>query len=239
MGVALVIMVAPNSKADVMTFDTSLTSPPGVYFGTGNANSNFTTETDGTTELGLSVITRYVGPIDPGAGSNVYQVSPGATTVPGKTGSSWGFDFSINTQYNGGSDVLDAFAYSLNITDLTTGNVGPTFNPVLLIGDNTGYGSTGATPNTTNIATQWGTQNSEALSFAGFLPGYNINATDEYQITLSELNLTTGDVIETDTVFANAGPPVPEPTSIFLFGTLALGVLVLGRRRLSATKPTL
>ena len=102
----------------------------------------------------------------------------------------------------------------------------------------TGFGSTGATPNTTNLATQWGAQNSEALSFAGFLPGYNINATDEYQITLSELNTHTRAVIETDTVLANASP-VPEPTSIFLFGTLALGVLVLGRRRLSAAKPTL
>src|SRR5580692_3300115 len=128
LGFALVIMAAPNSKADVMTFDTSLTSPPGVYFGTGNANSNFTTETDGTTELGLSVIQRFVGPIDPGAGSNVYQVSPGVTTVPTKTGSWWGFDFSINTQYNGGTDVLANFTYSLNITDLTTSNVGPTFD---------------------------------------------------------------------------------------------------------------
>src|ERR1035438_3542849 len=96
LGVALVIMVAPNSKADITTFDTSLTSPPGVYFGSGNANTNFTAETNGTTELGLSVIQRYVGPIDPGAGSNVYQVSPGAITVPSKTGSSWGFDFSVN-----------------------------------------------------------------------------------------------------------------------------------------------
>jgi len=239
LGVALVIMVAPNSKADVMTFDTSLTSPPGVYFGSGNANSNFTTETDGTTELGLSVIQRFIGPIDPGAGSNVYQVTPGPTTVPGKTGSSWGFDFSINTRYNGGTDVLGAFTYSLNITDLTTNNVGPTFNPLVSIPDNTGFGPGGATPNTTNVATQWGSQNSESLSFAGFLPGFNVNSTDEYQITLTELNSTTGAVIETDRVFANAGPPVPEPTSIFLFGTLALGVIVLSRRRLSAAKPTL
>jgi hypothetical protein len=237
LGVALVVLVAPYSKADVIAFDTSLTDPPGVYFGTGNANSNFTTATNGTTELGLSVIQRFVGPIDPGAGSNTYLVSPGVTTVAGKTGSSWGFDFSINTQYNGGSDVLDNFKYSLNITDLTTSNVGPTFNPVTAITDNTGFGSGGATPNTTDPTTQWGTQNSESLSFAGFLPGYNVNATDLYQITLSELN-SDNRVIETDTVFANAGAPVPEPTSVVLLGTLALGVLALGRRRLSGSRPT-
>jgi hypothetical protein len=86
-----------------------------------------------------------VGPIDPGAGSNVYQVSPGPTTVPGKTGSSWGFDFSVNTQYSGGTDVLGDFTYSLNITDLTTNNAGPTFNPFVSILDNTGFGSTGKT----------------------------------------------------------------------------------------------
>jgi hypothetical protein len=238
LGVALVVLVAPCSKADVIAFDTSLTSPPGVYFGTGNANTNFTTATNGTTELGLSVIERFLGPIDPGAGSNVYQVSPGPTAVAGKTGSSWGFDFSINTQYNGGTAVLDNFKYTLTITDLTTSTSGPTFNPVTAIGDNTGFGSGGATPNTTDSATQWGTQNSESLSFAGFLPGYNENATDLYQITLSELN-SDNRVIETDTVFANAGAPVPEPTSVVLLGTLALGVLVLSRRRLSGARPTL
>jgi hypothetical protein len=237
LGIALVSMVAPNSKADVMTFDTSLTSPPGLYFGTGNSNTNFTTETNGTTELGLSVITRYIGPIDPGAGSNVYAVTSGTTSVPGKTGSSWGFDFSIDTQYAGGTDVLDDFTYSLNITDLTTNNVGPTFNPLVSIGDNTGFGSTGKTANTVNPAAQWGAQNSESLSFAGFLPGYDVNAKDLYQITLTEMDLN-GSVIETDQVFANAtGAPVPEPTSIVLFGTLALGAVVLGRRRLSAAKP--
>ncbi len=239
MGVALAIMFGPNSKADVTTFDTSLTSPPGVYFGTGNANTNFTTVTNGTTELGLSVITRFIGPIDPGAGSNVYAVSPGATTAGGHTGSSWGFDFSINTQYNGGSDVVGDFTYSLNITDLTSGNVGPTFNPITSIPDNTGFGSTGKTANTLDAATQWGAQNSEALSFVGFLPGYDINAADLYQITLTQLD-ANGRVIETDQVFANAtGAPVPEPTSIVLFGTLAVGALLLGRRRLSAAKPTL
>ena len=228
LGVALGIMVGPNSKADVMTFDTSLTNPPGVYFGSGNPNSNFTTETNGITELGLSVIQRFVGPIDPGAGSNVYQVSTGATTVSGQTGSSWGFDFSVNTQYNGGTSVLGDFTYALTITDLTTSTTLGPLDAVRLIPDNYGFGPLGRTTGGVNVATEWGAQNSESPSFAG--PSFNLNAPDLYQITLSALNSTTG-AVETDTVFANASAPVPEPTSILLFGTVALGALVLGRRR--------
>lgn len=224
-----------NSRADTF-YDTSLTNPPGVYFGGGNANSNFTVGTGGGIELGLSVIDRFVGPIDPGAGSNVYQVSPGTLGLP-HSGSIWGFDFSVNTQYSGGGLVLDRFTYAMTITDLTTSNTGPTFNPVTAISDDSGYGASGKTAGV-NTATEWGAQNSESLSFAGFLPGFNPNAPDLYEITLDAYNAdsTLADQV---TVFANAGPPVPEPSSIILFGSLAIGVLLLGRKRFATLKSSL
>jgi len=74
-----------SASADVVTYNASLAAPntgiPGVYFGTGNANTNFTvnTLTDGI-EIGLSAIQRYVGPIVPS--TNVYQAPHGASTSP-------------------------------------------------------------------------------------------------------------------------------------------------------------
>jgi len=217
------VLAAGVAAADTLSYDASLTSPPGVYFGTGNSNSNFTITTNGTTELGLSVIQRYIGPIDPGSGSNVYDVQTGATTVPGKTGPTWGVDFSVNTQYNGGSDVLDAFNYSLTVVDLTTSTTLLSgFNPVTSLPDDSGYGSGGAT-NGVNVATEWGAQNSEPLSI---LAGFNENSPDLYEITLSEVN-SDHRPTESVTVFANAtgAPPVPEPGSWVLLGTIALGVV--------------
>jgi hypothetical protein len=105
----------------------------------------------------------------------------------------------------------------------------PNGNP-LTLPDIAFYGSSGET--STQDATTYGVQNSEPLSI---LAGFDNNAPDEYQITLTE-RTKDGGLIESDTLFANA---VPEPASGFLFGTLTLGVFVLGRRRLSAPKSTL
>ena len=95
---AISFTAGQTAKADVLTYDTSLAAP-GYYNGTGNANSNFTVATNGNIELGLSAILRHVGPIDPGAGNNIY-------TVPaGNSGSLalWNFEFSVNDRYNGGA----------------------------------------------------------------------------------------------------------------------------------------
>jgi len=219
------IVLAGNATATtVILFDTTLVSPPGVYFGSGNANSNFTVSQDGTTELGLSVIVRHVGPIDPGAGSNTYEVRPG-TDVQGR--SLWGFTFSVNTQYNGGTAVLGDFDYTLNVTDLTTSNIGPTFDPVRSIGDDSGYGPGGKTAGVT-LSTEWGAQNSETPSFAGFLPGFDPNAQDLYQVTLSES--LDGNTIGTVSVFAQV---IPEPATFGLigFGLIALGLAARKRAR--------
>jgi hypothetical protein len=214
LGLALAVLVAPNSKAD--NFNTSLASPPGVYFGTGNANTNFTTNTSlPNLELGLSVITRYIGPIDPG-NSNVYTVLPGLTTVPGKTGSTWGFDFSVNTQDGGGSATVSDYTYSLTVDDLTSG-ISTTFDP-------------SAIPD--NALNRFaGFQNSEAISFTG--PGLP----DLYEITLQATPVGGGAAADV-TVFANA-TGVPEPSSVVLLFTLAFGVFFLGRRRMAATKRTI
>jgi hypothetical protein len=218
-------LVAGTASAASIILHTSLTSPPGVYFGNGNANSGFTVSTDGTTELGLSVILRYVGPIDPGT-SNVYTVPTGPP--PGHTGSAWGFVFSVNTRYNGGTAVLGDFLYTLNVTDLTTGNVGPILDPVRSIGDDTGFGAGGKTAGVT-LSTQWGAQNSEAPSFPAFLPGFDPNARDLYEITLTQLSSDGLTTLGAVTVFADAA--VPEPGTVGLIGFGLVTVALAARKR--------
>jgi len=220
LGLALAIVVAPNSKAD--NFDTTLAN--GVYFGSGNSNSNFTTDTSSDhLELGLSVITRYLGPIDPGAGSNTYTVLPGTTSVSGKDGSIWGFVFSVDTDYDNspGGPTVGAYTYSLTVKDLTSGVTTGPFNPSA-IPDNAHNGSTGF-------------QNAEAISFGIYGPPsiFDINAPDLYEIDLTATP-TSGAASSEVTVFANA-TGVPEPSSVVLLFTLAAGVFVLGRRRFAAT----
>lgn len=224
---SLVIIFVPGAQADLLTYDTSLVSPPGFYNGTGNANTNFTVDTAGDLELGLSIIQRFVGPIDPGAGSNVYTVTPSAGPL-----ADWDFAFSVNTQAGGGTAVLDADLYTLTVQDITASVNGPTFDPVRLISDDSGYGASGKTAGV-DLATEWGAQNDENLGFAGFLPGFNANNPDLYKITLSAF--TQDDVlIGSVSVYANAATPEPKYLSLMGLGMLAL--ILIARRANSLKK---
>ncbi|HLI12854.1 MAG TPA: PEP-CTERM sorting domain-containing protein [Alphaproteobacteria bacterium] len=208
-------LLAGGAKAT--TFDTTLTSPPGVYWGTGNINAHFVTNIQDNIELGLGTIQRFIGPIAPDANTSVYHVQTGATTVPGKTGSDWGFVFSINTNVDGtGSLTLSDLTASLCIQDVGHGS-NTCFNP-LLIPDNAHFGSTGA-------------QNSEALSFAGFDPGYDINANDTYLFTLDVTYGATAPRQLTVNMTDIAGTgAVPEPGTLALFGAGLAGLGWLRRR---------
>jgi hypothetical protein len=222
---ALVMLFAASGRADVLTYDTSLLSPPGFYNGTGNANSNFTVDTAGNLELGLSIIQRFVGPIDPGAGSNTYTVTPSAGPL-----ANWDFAFSVNTQAGGGTEVLGDYLYSMTVQDITA-STSSTFNPVL-IPDDSGYGATGKTTKV-GLSTEWGAQNDENLGFAGFLPGFNPNKPDLYKITLSAF--TPNDVlIGSVSVYANA-QATPEPKYLSLIG-LGMFALVLIARLMNPLK---
>ena len=189
--------------------------------GAGNANSNFTVDTSGDLELGLSIIQRFVGPIDPGAGSNVYTVTPSAGPL-----ADWDFAFSVNTQAGGGSDVLGDDLYTMTVQDITASVNGPTFDPVRNIPDDSGYGASGKT-SVVDLSTEWGAQNDENLGFAGFLPGFNANNPDLYKITLSAF--TQDDVlIGSVSVYANA-QATPEPRYLAVMGLGMLALVMIAR----------
>lgn len=217
------------STAQATTFDTTLADPPGVYFGSGNVNANFVTNDVSSIELGLGTVRRYIGPVAPDPSTSDYHVLTGFTGVAGKTGTDWGFVFSINTDYNASSSLtLADITASLCAQDVGLGTTN-CFDP-LAIPDNALSGATGA-------------QNSEALQFLDVLlpdtrfidPGFLINADDTYIFTLSVFN---GDKTLLDSVqmtdIAGTGAPVPEPVTISLFGAGLFGAAAMRRRRKKA-----
>ena len=97
-----------------------LVAPPGTYYGSGNSNTGWTVfKDDNGLELGLRAHLRFIG--DATSVGSEYYVPTGATTVPGKTGSAWGFAFSANTNFDGTSgNEVDDYDFNLTITDLNT-----------------------------------------------------------------------------------------------------------------------
>jgi hypothetical protein len=223
------------AAAEVVTTDTSLTTPPGCYTGTGCVNSGFTVSTDdtNTTELGLTAIQRFVGPAS--EVGNVYTVPTG--TAGGDA--LWDYTFSINTQYNGGTATLSNYTYVLSLTDTANALNNVSGNP-LLIPDDAGYGASGkiagsGTPGpnfqyvANNEGSLYGAQNSENFSFADLgTTAFNPNTTDVYDITLSEYDLA-GNLVNQDTIQVDV--VTPEPATFGLIGIgLFAGLLVYKRR---------
>ncbi len=227
-GLVAAVAMAFAASAQATSFDASLIDPPGVYFGTGNVNAHFTTNVDGNVELGLGTVQRYITALTPNAGTNVYNVNTGTTSAPGRTGSDWGFVFSINTNANGnGSLTLAAITASICIQDVGQG-VSSCFDP-LAIPDNSHASSS---PTTT-------AQNAEALQFNGlgtriFLPNYDINANDTYIFTLSAFDANRSLLNSVQSVVVagtGAASGVPEPLTLSLLGMGLVGLAGMRRKR--------
>lgn len=240
---AAIMLIAGPAYAGII-YNTSLATP-GTYYGTGNPNTNWVVNDSNGVEIGLQTLTRYVGSVAPTpVDSSIYNVPTGATTVPGKSGSAWGFAFSLNL--NGAGLTLSDVTTTLQMQDVANGTTGG-FD-ILLICDNYGYSSSGrdggscSTP--LNASSDYGVQNAETLSYASiagaFLDsGYNMNQNDTYNFMFSVTcnsnieNSCAGQQLASvsDTVIAGTGASVPEPASIALFSAGVLALLGLGLTR--------
>ena len=203
--------IAAVANADTLSYNTALAN--GVYFGTGNPNAGYTTNTrssDGL-ELGLGVSLRSSGAIVPSpTNSSIYYVPTGYDHVqPNTNRAAWNFNFSVDTP--------SGFALGADHWDITILNVGNSqtfsYDPTFALNDN----ATRANALVTDLRDF---QNSENLVFYPTLL-FDMNANDQYFITLSLLDANNASVFGvSETINAT---PLPSTWLMLLSGFVGLG----------------
>lgn len=241
---ASAMLLAAGPARAAVTYNTGLAAPPGTYYGTGNPNTHWVVNNANGAEIGLQTLLRYSGSVAPSpTNSSTYYVPLGPTTVSGKTGSAWGFAFSLNL--SGAGLTLSDVSTSLQMQDVANGTTG-SFD-VLSIPDNYGWGpsgedaNSGDANNSLDASADYGVQNAEALSYSSIAgafndSGYNMNQNDTYNflfsVTCKSGTSCAGQQLASvdSTVIAGSGAPVPEPPTLAIFGVGLLGLLGLGWR---------
>jgi hypothetical protein len=220
---ALVLLWVPNATANplVITYDANL-APPGVYFGTGNFNGGFTIADENGIEIGLRAILRQgSSSIDAPDGTYLVPLGDEPGNPTGGPYAAWDVDFSINLNQGSGLDLAQVTT-AITVKDLTTNVVLFSNAPVLPGGGDT-Y-SPGDTQ--TYSGTETGVQNAENPLF---FPGFNVETSNNYQITLAVYKGAT--LEDTDTIQVDVAP---EPGTLLLLATGILGFGRLLRRKVQA-----
>lgn len=217
-GIAAIVLLLIAGAAQAVPSYGNITAP-GVVFGTGNPQGNFTIDTTNGLELALRA-KNYGGAAIDGS-SGVYHTAPGL--VAGRPVNSpralWNYEFTINT----GDLTLSDYTFRLGVDhDASVGVAYSFVNPLTYFPDNQPFGST-------TVA-----QNSENLVFA--FPGgpFNIFAAGTYNFVLQafragEQTFADSDVLSSVTAVVQ----VPEPASLGLLG-LGLAGLFAARKRKQA-----
>lgn len=223
-----------------------LADPPGVYYGTGNSNGDFTIDTEGSVEVGLRAIVRYTGAIAPSG--NVYNAPLGDTTVAGQSGPAWGLDYSVNLNVDDTSSLhISDIVANLTMQDIAKGTSG-TYD-ISTIFDNYDYNGGSVCQGYFALtppfffpcdATQYfAFQNSEPVAegLIGTLfndPLIDDSIDDTYIFTLN-LSTLAGAPLASDQIIVNAGTGapagVPEPITLSIFGVGVAGMAAIKRRR--------
>ncbi len=218
---------------------------PGIIWGSGNANGNYTVNTASNVEVGIRAKLPYVGTTHYDGG-NTYTYSAGET---------WNFDWSINTDVDGTSGLnLGDFTYELSMFKLGADGTNPadavTFDLINGVdpnhgvswydhsfGDNSTTEATDTVGDAGNYASLVANNNVAQNSWryiwysqtGSALEGYDVNAVGSYIVRLTVLDGMGAEVVTTD-INVNI---VPLPTAAFaglgLLGALG-GVRVIRRR---------
>lgn len=195
----------------------NLTSPPGVYFGTGNPNGAFNIDRENGLELGLRAKNRStVGPVLIDGSSGIYSVASGFCPSCGGAGTraKWNYEFSVHTT-NGAA--LSDYVFMLGVDhDPSAGTSFTYVDPTAYWTDDRLDGFVGA-------------QNSENVAF-GDTPGgaFSPKANGLYDFVL--FAYARDDLTQTRLAQVDMTVSVPEPGTIAMFG-LGLASLLAFRRR--------
>ena len=207
---AMIMLAGGASAAEL--FNQNLASP-GVYFGTGNANGAFATDTQDGVEIGLrSKISGIFA-----------QITPVGDTYAIPIGHKFNFDYSVNPSVGGSTVSLAGAVALIKITDVAN-HTSVSFDPSAIPDNAHDAGALG------------GYQNSEKISFGFIDPTYNPNQNDTFLIDFTLKGLTNGDNFFVDNKVVVGTGAVPEPATwaMMLVGFGGLGAAMRSRRKLAA-----
>lgn len=186
---------------------------PGVYFGTGNVNGNWTISTDSGVELALRAKNRETLLTLDGSTGTYWADLGLCASCSGVPKAMWNYEFSVN------SGALSGLTYRLGIDhDPSAATMYAFVDPSTYWADN------GIAP-----AGFMGFQNSENVRF-GDTPGgiFNVNQAGLYSVTLEAWNGAS--MVNSVTMNVQVGP-VPEPETYVLMLAGLGGLAFFARRR--------
>ncbi len=236
-----------SHTANASTFDVNVT--PGVIFGSGVTNGNFTVDQGSGIELGLRGKLRHnaSGLAENTYNSNgdgTYSFDAGVAPTQSSPTAVWSFEWSINSNFDGSGNNLSAYTYQLGVdSNPGLGQTWSIFDPINVAEPgwfDHSMGNNGTTAGTDVIAT-------DRTSYLNLISSNNVaqnswkahwfldNTFDptvdgQYDFYLAAFDGAT-QLARTDISIIVGVGAVPVPAAVWLFGSGLLGLVGMAYRK--------